>query len=171
MERDQVVAFGMYTVSKNILKMSAQLYPLYPDETREVRLEVLEDDTWQEIGREKVNDLGWSALFRIENWDNSRDVAYRLRHGKMAIYEGLIRRDPADKEEIVLAAFTGNSNRDRGSREHYIRNVNALDPDILFFFGRPVIRPQRAYCSMAAFWFPVPGDLPDQALYLNSRRS
>ena len=103
-ERNQVVAFGMYTVSKNILKMSAQLYPLYPDETREVRLEVQRDGQWQETGREKVNDLGWSALFRIENWDTSKDVAYRLRHGKEAMYEGLIRKDPADKDEIVLAA-------------------------------------------------------------------
>ena len=38
--RDSVVAFGMYTVSNNTLKLSAQLYPLYPDETREVRMEI-----------------------------------------------------------------------------------------------------------------------------------
>jgi hypothetical protein len=134
-ERDQVVAFGIYTVSKNTLKMSAQLYPLYPDETREVRLEVQEDDAWEEIQTKQVNDIGWSALFMVENWDSSRDIPYRIRHGKEALFEGLIRKDPVDKEEIVLAGFTGNSNKDRGGREDYVRNINYLDPDILFFSG------------------------------------
>jgi hypothetical protein len=134
-ERDRVVAFGMYTVMNHTLKLSAQLYPLYPDETREVRLEVLEGDTWKEIGREEVNDLGWSALFRIEDWDATRDVAYRLRHGKEAMYEGLIRKDPVDKEEIVLAGFSCSSNKDRGDRLSYVRNIEYLDPDLVFFAG------------------------------------
>ena len=29
--RDSVIAFGIYTVSNNTLKLSAQLFPLYPD--------------------------------------------------------------------------------------------------------------------------------------------
>ena len=48
------------------------LYPLYPDETRTVRLEVEKDGQWKEIATEEVNDLGWSALFRVENWDATR---------------------------------------------------------------------------------------------------
>jgi len=60
------VAFGLYTVSNGILKLSAQLYPLYPDESREVRLEIREEGKWKEIQVSKVNDLGWSALFRVE---------------------------------------------------------------------------------------------------------
>jgi hypothetical protein len=134
-ERDQVVAFGLYTVSKGTLKLSAQLYPLYPDETRKVRLEAQKDGEWQEIATEKVNDLGWSALFRVENWDASKDVAYRLRHGKKAIYEGLIRHDPVEKEQIVVAAFSCSSNKDRGDRESYVRNVEYLDPDLIFLAG------------------------------------
>ena len=38
--RDQVVSFGIYTVSNQTLKLTAQLYPLYPKESREVRLEI-----------------------------------------------------------------------------------------------------------------------------------
>ena len=30
-ERDNVIAFGIYTLSKNVLKLTAQLFPLYPD--------------------------------------------------------------------------------------------------------------------------------------------
>lgn len=134
-DRKDVVAFGMYTVANGTLKMTAQLFPLYPEESREVRLEIKEGGNWKEIQKQKVNDLGWSALFRIENWDSSQDIAYRILHGEQASFEGLVRKDPKDKEEIVLAAFSCNSNKDRGDRSHYIRNVNHQDPDLLFFAG------------------------------------
>jgi len=101
-ERDQVVAFGIYTVSNGVLKLSAQLFPLYPNETRTVRLEVKKGDAWEEIQQQDVNDLGWSALFRVENWDASQDTPYRIRHGEQASFEGLVRKDPNEKEEIVL---------------------------------------------------------------------
>ena len=133
--RDQVVAFGIYTVADRTLKLSAQLFPLYPDETRTVRLEVKEGGDWKEVQQQEVNDLGWSALFRIENWDASQDVSYRLRHGEQAMFEGLIRRDPVNKGEIVLAALSCNSNKDRGMRENYVRNINQQDPDLVFFAG------------------------------------
>lgn len=133
--REEVLAFGLYTVSNSTLKLSAQLFPLYPEETRTVRLETKQDNKWVEIQQQKVNDIGWSTLFRIENWDTSKDIPYRLRHGDKAMFEGLIRKDPTDKTEIVLAAFSCNSNQDRGDRANYIRNVNHQDPDLLFFAG------------------------------------
>ncbi|MEM9675322.1 MAG: hypothetical protein AAF992_22210, partial [Bacteroidota bacterium] len=134
-DRSEVVCFGMYTVADNTLKLTAQLYPLYPNETREVRLEVQRDGEWQEIQRQEVNDLGWAALFRVEDWDDTQDTPYRLLHGENASFEGLIRKDPIDKDEIKLAAFSCNSNKDRGMRENYVRNVNHHDPDLLFFAG------------------------------------
>jgi hypothetical protein len=133
--RDQVVAFGIYTVHNQILKLSAQLYPLYPKETREVRLEVEKDGAWTEIARQNVHDFGWSTTFRVENWDDSVDVKYRLRHGDSASFEGLVRRNPTEKDEIVVAALTCNSNKDRGLRPEYTRNVNHQNPDLVFFAG------------------------------------
>lgn len=133
--REEVVAFGIYTVSNNTLKLSAQLFPLYPDETREVQLEIMEGDQWKEIQKQQVNDIGWSALFRVENWDSTKDIPYRLRHGQGATFTGLIRKDPVEKEEIVLAALSCNSNKDRGMRENYVRNINHHNPDLLFFAG------------------------------------
>ena len=133
--RDSIVAFGIYTVSNGTLKLSAQLYPLYPEESREVRLEIEDKGEWKEIQKQVVNDLGWSALFRIENWDDTRNVKYRLLHGEKASFEGLIRKDPKDKNEIVLAALSCNSNKDRGLRENYVRNINHQDPDLIFFAG------------------------------------
>lgn len=133
--RDSVIAFGIYAVANSTLKMSAQLYPLYPEESREVALEIEKNGKWKEIQIQKVNDLGWSTLFRIDNWDDSRDSKYRLRHGDKSIFEGLIRKDPKDKKEIVLAALSCNSNKDRGLRENYVRNINHQNPDIIFFAG------------------------------------
>jgi hypothetical protein len=50
----------------------------------------------------------------------------------------LIRRDPVDKQEIVVAAFTGNSNSDRGPSRDIIENMKQQDPDLLFFSGDQV---------------------------------
>jgi hypothetical protein len=133
--RDSVLAFGLYTVAQNTLKLSAQLYPLYPEESREVRLEIYRNNSWEEVQKQHVNDLGWSVLFRIADWDSSQDWKYRLRHGAKASFEGTIRKDPKDQEEITLAALSCNSNQDRGLRENYVRNINHQDPDLIFFAG------------------------------------
>ena len=133
--RDQVVAFGIYTTSNNTLKLTAQLFPLYPEESRTVRLSLYQNDQWEEVQSQEVNEIGWSALFRIENWDMNQSVKYKLFHGQNASFEGVIRKDPKEKSEITLAALSCNSNKDRGDREEYIRNINALDPDFVFFAG------------------------------------
>ncbi len=39
--RDQVLAFAVYTHDRGTLKLTGQLYPLMPDEAREVRLELM----------------------------------------------------------------------------------------------------------------------------------
>ncbi|MEM9259577.1 MAG: hypothetical protein AAGA62_08010 [Bacteroidota bacterium] len=133
--RDSIIAFGVYTMADKVLKLSAQLYPLYPNESKEVSLELQQNGKWVEVARQEVNELGWSALFRVEDWDDSITTPYRLRHETGATYEGSIRAAPAMGEEFVLAAFSCNSNKDRGDREEYVGNIEHLDPDLLFFAG------------------------------------
>ncbi len=133
--RDQVICFGIYTTQNKVMKMTAQLFPLYPKESRQVRLELKKNGKWVEVAKQMVNDLGWSALFRIENWDETNDVSYRLRHGSNAVFEGLIRKKPINKEVIVVASLNCNSNKDRGLREEFTRNVNYFNPDLVFFAG------------------------------------
>lgn len=133
--RDQVICFGIYAFSNKTFKISAQLYPLYPNETREVRLEIETAGEWKEVARKMVNDLGWSATFRIDHWDDSKNIKYRLRHGENAVFEGLVRSNPAGKDEVVMAALSCNSNKDRGLRPEYTRSINHQDPDIVFFAG------------------------------------
>ena len=133
--RDQAICFALYTVQNNILKLSAQLYPLRDGESREVTLQIHDGENWNTIARSDVDAAGWLATFRIENWDHSRDHRYRVTHPGGAKYEGRIRKDPRDKDEIVVAAFTGNSNGDRSMREDIVRNLKVQDPDLLFFSG------------------------------------
>ncbi len=133
--RDQVICFALYTTHRETLKLSAQLYPLQAGEERAVHLEIRENGSWKQISTAPVDEEGWLATFRVENWDQSRSVAYRVAHSGGATLEGTIRRDPVDKDEIVVAAFTGNSNKDRGMRSDIVRNLKAQDPDLLFFSG------------------------------------
>lgn len=135
-ERDQVVAFALYTHDHGVLKLSAQLFPLMPDEPRQVRLEFKQDDgSWLEVATQDVIELGWSAHFRVDNWDNRQDVEYRVRHGEKAHFDGLIRKDPIDKETIVIGNLSCNSSRTPGPRPKLIENLKRIDPDLLFFAG------------------------------------
>ncbi len=133
--RDKVIGFALYTVQANTLKLSAQLYPLREGESREVTLEIERSDGWQNVGTAKVDEEGFLATFRVAHWDHTRDWAYRVTHPGGSSFAGTIRRDPRDKDEIVVAAFTGNSNSDRGLRPDIIRNIQAINPDLLFFSG------------------------------------
>jgi hypothetical protein len=145
--REDVIAFGLYTVTVHpvnggtgnpadaTLKLTAQLFPLKPGEPREARLEIRRGDVWEEVTRSAVHYPGWDAHFRIDHWDATRDHAYRVRHGKAAVFEGIVRRDPADKQTISVGVLSCNSSKTPGPREEIVAGLRAADPDLLFFAG------------------------------------
>jgi len=133
--RDEVICFALYTVEKNVLKLSAQFYPLRDDEPKEAHLEIKQGDAWKRVATEPIDGKGWLATFRVEDWDHTQNWQYRVVHAGGAEYGGRVRRDPSDKETIVVAAFTGNSNSDRSPRADIVRNIQHQDPDLLFFSG------------------------------------
>ena len=148
----EVICFALYTVDENVLKLTAQLYPLPDDATHTVRLEVKRDGKWQQVATTEIVNPGWTAPFRVEDWDMTKDVPYRVRHGESAVYEGLIRRNPTDQDEIVMAAFTGNSIYPQHGgdipRDDIVENIKRIDPDLLFFSGDQVYDHHRHY----AYW-------------------
>jgi len=150
--RDQVICFALYTAHDNILKLTAQLYPLEEGEDRTVRLEIRDGEKWKEIAKTQVIEQGWTAPFRVENWDSSKDAEYRVAHGKEAFYTGTIRKDPIEKNVIVVAAFTGNSiypgHGGNIPKTDIVENIKKLDPDLLFFSGDQVYDHNRHY----AYW-------------------
>jgi len=133
--RDKVVAFALYTHQNGVLKLSAQLFPLKPGEKREARLEFKRNGKWSEAAKVEVHYPGWDAHFRIEKWDNTKSVPYRVLHGEKAKFEGLVRRDPSNKDEIVVANLSCNSSRTNGPRKEIVANLRRHDPDLLFFGG------------------------------------
>ncbi len=159
--KDELICFALYTVHDNVLKLTAQLYPLGENDPPTARLEVKQDGQWKQIATAKVITPGFTAPFRVEDWDMSREVPYRVRHGDSAVYEGLIRRNPVDKPEIVVAAFTGNSiypgHGGDIPKTDIVKNLQRLKPDLLFFSGDQVYDHNRHY----AYWLKFGRDFGD----------
>ncbi len=153
--RGEVICFALYTVQNETLKLTAQLYPLEPGEDRTVRLEVKRGLRWREVATTQVIEDGWTAPFRVENWDDGRSASYRVLHGKKARYAGTIRKNPVNKRELVVAAFTGNSVLEAHGgdipKDDIIRNVKAIDADLLFFSGDQVYNHTQHYKAWMKF--------------------
>lgn len=153
--KKDVICFALYTVHDKTLKLTAQLYPLSGSDAKVARLEIEKDGQWTEVAKSDVIEAGWTAPFRVENWDDSKTVKYRVAHGTEAFYEGTIRKNPIDKDEIVVAGFTGNSIQPAHggdiSRQDLIDNVNKVDADVLFFSGDQVYDHNRHYAAWLKF--------------------
>lgn len=153
--KDRIICFCLYTVNANILKLTAQLYPIEPGEPRVVRLEVKRNGEWKQIATANVIEAGWTATFRVTGWDMTKEVSYRVRHGGTAIYDGIIRRNPMDKEKIVVAALSCDSiypaHGGTGDRKDIVDNIKRLKPDLLFFAGDQVYSHNYHYTYWLTF--------------------
>ena len=144
--RDEVVAFAVYTVDVNAvggaatLKLTAQLYPLKPGEQGIARLELKRQGEWREVATAEVLYPGWTAHFRVDAWDATRSVPYRVRHGEGAVFQGVVRSDPAAHDRITVAVLSCNSSRTPGERKELVDGLRAADPDLLFFAGDQTYR-------------------------------
>lgn len=153
--KKDIICFALYTVHDKTLKLTAQLYPISEGETKEVRLEIEKDGKWVEIAKTTAIDPGWTAPFRVEKWDDSKAQKYRVAHGTEAFYYGMIRKNPVDKEEIIVAGYTGNSIHPAHggdiSRQDLIDNVKKVDADVLFFSGDQVYDHNKHYAAWLKF--------------------
>ncbi|MEM6471484.1 MAG: hypothetical protein AAF802_18120 [Planctomycetota bacterium] len=153
--KKDIICFALYTVHDKTLKLTAQLYPLSSDDERTARLEVRRNGEWVEVDSVDIIEQGWTAPFRVNDWDDTKSHQYRVRHGASAVYEGTIRKNPVDKDELVIAGFTGNSIQPvHGgdiSRQDIIDNINRVDADILFFSGDQVYDHNKHYAAWLKF--------------------
>lgn len=110
-----------YTLSRNVLKMTVQMAPIGRKDNQKVELLTVKNGELQHTASARIVVPGWTATFRIPNWDATKDVKYAVkytwtpnrelqRHVKVDQWKGTIRSDPVDKETIVVAGFTGNHN-------------------------------------------------------------
>ncbi|TWT74194.1 hypothetical protein [Allorhodopirellula solitaria] len=153
--KKDVICFALYTVNDHTLKLTAQLYPLSAGDPKIVRLQIEKDGEWVEVAQTKVIEPGWTAPFRVKDWDDSQQHRYRVAHGDTAFYEGTIRKNPTDQDVIIVAGFTGNSIQPAHggdiSRQDLIDNVNKVDADVLYFSGDQVYDHNRHYAAWLKF--------------------
>ncbi len=147
------ILFAQHTLSRGVMKMTAQMPPIGKKDTQTVRLEVRQaNGRWKTIGEQPIHKLARTATFRIENWDATRDVPYRLAYalvgadGKRQDYfwTGTVRREPTHKDTLVVAGFTGN--KDTGfPNTNTVRNVRYHNPDVMVFTGDQIYEDVAGY--------------------------
>lgn len=141
-----------YTLSRGVLKMSAQMAPLGAKDNQAVELQIQSGGNWKTAATTKIVMPGWVASFRVPKWDASKNVPFRVRYsmnGRDHFRTGTIRRDPVDKPTIVVAGFSCNDNnaasigtpRTNWKTGMYFPHVDTVQhaaahkPDVLFFAG------------------------------------
>jgi len=145
------ILFSQYTLSRRVMKMTAQMPPIGKADSQTVDLQIKAGDEWKTVGTEPIHALARTATFRIEGWDDTKDTPYRLVYrltgadGKPRdhYWAGTVRRDPTDRA-LVVAGFTGNT--DAGfPNTRVARNVALHNPDVLFFSGDQIYEQVGGY--------------------------
>ena len=146
------VLFTQYTLSRGTLKMSAQMPPMGKDDDQIATLQINENDTWKTVAQAPIDRNARTAIFRVENWNNTRMIPYRVSYKIVAdgdekeefFYEGEIRKEPFDKDKIIVTAFTGNNDLGYPNNDLW-GNVKKQNPDLLFFSGDQIYEGVAGY--------------------------
>lgn len=149
---------ALYTIHGRTLKLTAQLMPVGVQERRSAELQIAQGRGWKTVQTADINPSGWVAHFRVDDWDDSRAVPYRVRHhlgaagGRALVHawHGTIAANPTGKDELVLASLScvQQVNGALTANRHYRWNDNVnfphadltpnltqQDPDLYFFAG------------------------------------
>ncbi|MBN2410380.1 alkaline phosphatase D family protein [candidate division KSB1 bacterium] len=155
------VLCSMFTLSKKTLKMTAQMPPLAENDPQTAILQISEmgQNNWRTVSEGEMIVPGWTIPFRVENWDDGKDYDYRIVYTlplatgpKDFVYTGVIPKNPVDRDEFIIAAFTGNSNSHGTFRQNYsfsnnriwfphkeiVDHVKKHHPDFLVYTGDQV---------------------------------
>lgn len=145
------VLWTMYTLSKDQVKLMALLPPLGDDDNQDVTLQLRQGFSWKDITTERINKDSRTAVFRLPNWDSSRNVDFRVVYNERntrgteteSYYQGTIRREPSGRP-LKLGALTCQYT----SGYPYtplINNLKTLEPDMLYFSGDQIYEPNGGY--------------------------
>lgn len=145
--------FGaQHTLSRGIMKMTAQLAPLGSDDTATATLQLF-DGKWFDVTTETRDADAATVTFRMEPFYPPSDVPYRIvydlrteRGPERHSYEGTIRKPPTDREEFVIAGLTCHHISAKGSgawnhsgiwypHNELVAAVKTHEPDMVYFAG------------------------------------
>ncbi len=153
------ILWTQYSLSRGVMKMNAQLAPLGNDRPEHAILTFGGTNL-----KVPIDPLSETATFRVENWDDTRDHAFTVRlPGFESSWSGTVRKDPVDKEELVVAGFTGNTDYIFPD-SRIVGNVTKQDPDVLFFSG------DQIYEGVAGYGIQRTWDTPVETVMLDYLR-
>ena len=145
------ILFTLYTVSRGMLKLSAQFPPLGSG-AQPATLEVERDGGWVAVATASLDPDAWNATFRVPDWKQVEDCAYRVAYQlpdadgtpRQYFYRGTIHKDPVDKPNLVIGLLT--CLWDFGfPQSDFTANLAHHKPDILFWTGDQVYEPVGGY--------------------------
>ncbi|HXH49942.1 MAG TPA: twin-arginine translocation pathway signal protein [Terriglobia bacterium] len=149
------ILFALYTVSRGVLKLSPQCPPM-GNGPKEVQLQIRNGgNRWKTIGSAELDPDAWNAVFRVPAWNDSKDHAYRLLYalpdasGKLRqhTYEGTIRKDPKERNEITVGLLT--CIWDMGfPHSEFVEHLGWHKPDVLFWTGDQIYEPVGGFGVM-----------------------
>ena len=133
------ILWSMYTLSRNVLKLTAQMAPV-GERAEPVHLEVRRGVRWQSVATSPIDGLARTATFRLANWDSRQDVPYRVSYKMNGDHSfgGTIRKDPVDQAKITVAALSclndfGFPHADLlGSLQHFKPDLAAFEGDQIY---------------------------------------
>ena len=154
------ILWTLYTLSRRVMKMTAQMPPLGEADRDTAELQVHSGEAWRTIATAAIDPLAHTATFRVPDWDDGRDTPYRVvwsqqyTDGTSESYDwsGTVRRDPKEKNEIVVAGYCC-------FIDYLFPNVDLaeqsrrVDPDVMFFMG------DQIYEGVGGFGIIREGDL------------
>jgi hypothetical protein len=148
------VLCAQYTLSRDVLKLTAQMGPLGPSDSQTARLQVRDPgEDWRTVMASQLVPDSFTFHFKVEGWDSTRDHPYRVLYELAAgeggarpfEYHGTVRKEPGDKAKFVIASFTGHKIYTGGLRWNHegiwfphrelVEAVRYHGPDLLFFSG------------------------------------
>lgn len=154
------ILWTLYTLSNRVMKLTAQMPPVGEADEQTVQLQTQTDGRWKTVATTDIDPLACTATFRVPNWDDTKDVPYRVcwtqkytdGQSEEHTYSGTIREDPKEKSEITVAGYCC-------FVDYLFPNVaiaeqtRKADPDILFFMG------DQIYEGVGGFGILRTGDL------------
>jgi len=145
------VLWTMHTLSRDILKISAQMPPAGDDDNQEVELQVKKENKWISTALQRIEGDSRTATFRVENWNSSVDHEYRILYHyrdlsgneKVHEYYGTIRKDPVDRP-LYMAAMTCQYHTGFPYTP-VVKNLERKNPDIMYFSGDQIYEQNGGY--------------------------
>lgn len=156
---------AQYTLSRNTLKVTAQMMPISENDTKEVTLQLSENGKWINAAKAVIQKPSYTALFRINSWNRNEDIHYRIaynlkRKGSRDYYlTGTIKHNPSDKEELKMLSLSCGEQIIRSDKTNWsgidagyfpfnrailyphlklVENLKKFNADLLFFAGDQV---------------------------------